>query len=141
MLCITSSLQLHHLWAHFVLSIPLHPRTVDWTLWTGSSSAPTHLILFIHLGYNPCRVSVGYLSAALGGCYKPVTHLLGWVHQPPHTHVIGIKLHMACTWIQCQHELPLCCTWWLLQTKLCTYWAESSTFPHNYVFMTPGAYI
>ena len=31
------------------------PQTVDWTLWAGSSSAPTHLILFIHLGYTQCQ--------------------------------------------------------------------------------------
>ena len=81
-----SCIQLHHLWAHFVLSMPLHTRTVDWTLWTRSSSAPTHLILFIHLGYihavSVWVISLLHLVAATDqshtGSITPHTHMYNW---------------------------------------------------------------
>ena len=99
-----SCIQLHHLWAHFVFSISLHPRTVDWTLWAGSSSAPTHLILFIHLGYVQCQW--GSSLCCTWWLLQTSYALIGLGPSAPHA-CNCIKLHLAYTWIHCQRELPL----------------------------------
>ena len=111
-----SCIQLHHLWAHFVLSMPLHTRTVDWTLWAGSMQQCSHTLSCVLIpGLHSMQCHCGS-SLCCTWWLLQTSYTLG-PSPPTHTCIIGIKLHWAYTWIECQHEPPLCCTWWLLQTS------------------------